>query len=197
MSKYAIRDHYVDSQTGVLKNKLGIKDEATLEQQEADYAAVRSYQLSQYPIQGDFDFPHLKAVHRHLFGDLYEWAGEIRDIDIAKGQTRFAHYQHIEAVAARVFNQLADERHLAGLDEKDFSERVAYYLAEINALHPFRDGNGRSQREFVSLLALKNGYQIEWKRISQEMMIQASIASFCGDTKQLAILIRESLIPSM
>lgn len=131
MPKYANLDHYLDPDTGILKNKLGIRDEATLATAEADYVAARSYELSQNPIDGKFDLAHLQSIHRHLFGDVYDWAGALRDVDISKGQSYFAHYRYIEAAAAPLFEQLAKENYLAGQDTADFSERAAYFLGEL------------------------------------------------------------------
>jgi cell filamentation protein len=135
----------------------------------------------------------LEAIHRHLFGDVYEWAGQLRTIDISKGGHLFAHHAHIASAAAPIFNQLAEEKHLAGLDATAFSGRAAHYLGELNALHPFREGNGRAQREFVSHLAAAAGYYIAWEKIKQPDMLRASIQSFAGDTSKLAALIRENL----
>jgi fido (protein-threonine AMPylation protein) len=77
MSRYSDNDPYLDPATGVLKNRLGITDEATLEKTEADLVAARSFELSKAPLKGNFDLVHLQAIHRHLFGDVYEWAGEL------------------------------------------------------------------------------------------------------------------------
>jgi cell filamentation protein len=143
MSRYSDSDPYLDPATGVLRNRLDIADEATLEQTEADIVAVRSYELSQAPLKGCFDLAHLQAIHRYLFGDVYEWAGQLRTTVISKGGNRFAHHAHIESAAAAVFAQLAKEKHLAGLGSTAFSDRAACYLGELNALHPFREGNGR------------------------------------------------------
>jgi cell filamentation protein len=115
MSRYSDNDPYLDPATGVIKNRLGITDEATLEQTEADIVAARSQELSQTPLKGNFDLAHLRAIHGRLFGDVYEWAGELRTIDISKGGTRFAHYGHIESAAAPIFKQLAQEKNLTGL----------------------------------------------------------------------------------
>ena len=194
MPKYSNNDHYTDPTTGVLKNLLGITTEAELERAEATFASIRSYELAQSPVKGNFDLAHLKAIHRYMFKDLYEWAGECRDIDIAKGDNFFAHHIHIEAAAKAIFDNLAKEKHLAGLSKIDFCERAAYYLSEINALHPFREGNGRAQREFISHLAYKNGYYIEWKNVEQNAMIEASIASFKkGDHSVIASFIRANI----
>jgi fido (protein-threonine AMPylation protein) len=193
MAKYSNDDHYVDLETGVLKNRLGITDEATLEESEAAYVAIKSFQISQTPLKGNFDLPHLQAIHRHLFSDVYEWAGELRTIDISKGGHLFAHHNHIQSAAAPVFKELTAERHLTGLEPPAFSERAAHYLGEINALHPFREGNGRAQREFISHLAQNSGYYIAWENVKPAEMLDASIQSFKGDTSKLAAIIRENI----
>jgi cell filamentation protein len=155
MTKYSGHDDYLDPVSGVLKNRLGITDAATLEETEAALVATRSYELAQTPLKGRFDLAHLQAIHRHLFRDVYEWAGELRTIDISKGGHLFAHHTHIQSAAATIFKQLAEEKHLAGLGPDDFSRRAAHYLGELNALHPFREGNGRAQREFASHLPMQ------------------------------------------
>ncbi len=144
MAKYEGQDHYLDPETGVLRNRLGITDESELEKAEASFVAWRSYELSQKPIAGHFDLAHLQAIHRHLFGDVYDWAGEIRTIDLSKGNSYFANHARIVGAASPIFEKLAKEQSLKGLDTAAFSERAAYYLGEINALHPFREGNGRA-----------------------------------------------------
>jgi cell filamentation protein len=193
MPKYSGNDHCIDPESGVLKNRLGITNEALLEAAEADFVAERSRQLSQTPLEGRFDLVHLQAIHRYLFGDVYEWAGELRSVDISKGSHRFAHHAHIAAAATPLFSKLAEERYLAGLSPAAFSERVAYYLGELNALHPFREGNGRAQREFVSHLAIRNGYYIAWENVSRVDMLQASIESFQDNSSKLAAIIHDNL----
>jgi cell filamentation protein len=87
--------------------------------------ATRSYELSKEPLKGRFDLAHLQAIHRHLFGDVYERAGQLRNIDIGKGCNRSAHYAHIESAAGSIFRQLAQENQLTGLGADAFSERAA------------------------------------------------------------------------
>jgi len=193
MSRYSDSDPYLDPATGVLRNRLDIADEATLEQTEADIVAVHSYELSRAPLNGRFDLAHLKAIHRYLFGDVYEWAGQLRTMDISKGGSRFAHYAHLDSAAAAIFTRLANEEHLAGLGPSAFSERAAYYLSELNALHPFREGNGRALREFISHLAQANGYYIAWENVGQAEMLAAAMQYFRGDTSMVATLIRTNL----
>jgi cell filamentation protein len=193
MSNYSGDDPYIDRAWGVLKDRLGITDEALLEAAEADFVAARSRELSQTPLKGRFDLAHLQAIHRHLFGDVYEWAGELRTIDISKGTQYFAHHAHIASASASIFEQLAEEEHLAGLGPDAFSDRAAHYPGELNALHPFREGNGRAQRKYISHLAQTNGYYIAWENVKPADMLEASIESFKGDTSKLAALIRASL----
>jgi len=98
MPRYSDLDAYVDFKTGVLKNLLGIQDQALLEASEADLVSIRSLELAISPIRGSFDLAHLRRIHWHLFRDVYAWAGELRTVDISKGDNRFA--QRIKAIAA-------------------------------------------------------------------------------------------------
>ncbi len=193
-AKYEGQDHYLNPETGVLQNKLGIREEEKLKAAEASLVAWRSYQLVEKPIQGHFDFNHLRAIHRHLFQDVYDWAGELRDIDLARDDSYFANHRYIIEVAGLIFAKLADENYLQGLDAADFSTNAAYYLGEINALHPFREGNGRAQWEFINHLAYNNGFFIDWTNISEADMIQASIESFQRrDNSKFTAFIRDNL----
>ncbi|HWB10550.1 MAG TPA: Fic family protein [Pirellulales bacterium] len=193
MPKYSNRDHYIDAATGVLKNRLGLGSEAELEKAEVSFASIRSYQLRQTPLPGDFDLTHLKAIHRYLFQDVYDWAGEIRSVDISRGDTTFAHHRHIEAAAELIFRRLAKEKHLSGLGIEAFSERAGHYLGEINAVHPFREGNGRAQRQFISHLAYHCGFILDWEHLGRPEMIRASIESFNGDCSRFVSYIGSHL----
>jgi fido (protein-threonine AMPylation protein) len=193
MPRYSGSDPYLDPATGVLKNRLDITDEATLEATEADIVMARSYELEQSPIRGRFDLDHLRTIHHYLFSSLYDWAGELRTVDIGKSGSRFAHHGHLDSAAAAIFKQLAAEQNLAGLELEQFAARAAHLLGELNALHPFREGNGRTQRQFISQLAQANGYVIAWQNIALTPLLDATIASFHGDTSKLAQLIRDNL----
>ena len=193
MSRYSSHDESVDPATGVLKNRLGISDAPTLEQTEAQFVAERARELTHQPIPGAFDLPHLQAIHRHLFGDLYDWAGQLRTVDLTKDTNRFAHHAHLERAAAPIFRELAQEHYLRGLEPAEFSRRAAHYLAELNALHPFRDGNGRALRALFSQVAHDSGYTIIWKNMTQADMLEASRRSFSGDLAPLTTLIQRNL----
>ena len=187
-------DPYCYPDTRVLKNKLGIKDQEELSLAERKLAKYRSRELFESPIKGKFDLAHLQEIHRYLFQDIYDWAGEIRTVDIAKGNL-FCRCFVIESEANRIFAELKHEKYLKNLNVADFSKRLAYYFSEINALHPFRESNGRAQREFVRQLAYQNGYFLSFTGISQDEMIAASVAGFKLDYTQMENLILTHLRP--
>lgn len=188
-------DHYVDAETGVLKNLFGITDQDMLDEVESSIVAWRSYELYLNPPPQDFGFQHLKEIHRRLFQDIYSWAGEIRNSDIMLENSFFAHYPYIDSAGQKIFADLAAEKYLQGLDEEAFSERAAYYMGEINALHPFRDGNGRVQREFMRQLAAGAGYDLDWSNVSLQEMNRAAAHSFQGDSSDLAKIILYNATP--
>ena len=136
------------------------------------------------PIQGKFHLKHLQSVHRYIFQDVYDWAGKIREVDIAKGNM-FCNAKFIESQAEEIFGKLKEENYLQGLDGREISVRLAYFFSEINALHPFREGNGRCQREFVRTLALQAGYVINFANVTGEEMLKASEDSFLCDYKKM------------
>jgi cell filamentation protein len=187
-------DHYVYEDTGVLRNLANIRDAAELEHFETAATIFRQIELSAHPIPGDFDLPHLKAIHRHLFQDVYAWAGELRTVDIAKGSTRFAVHHYLESYAASVFAKLAKSRPTWVI--ADLPQHFAECLGEINAMHPFREGNGRTQRIFIGLLANAHGFAIRWEDMEASEMLAASITSFNGDNRPLSELIARHSGPS-
>lgn len=161
----------------VLKNKLNITDGVLLEEAERNITALRILELRQHPPEGIMDFHYLQLLHRYIFGDIYVWAGEIRSVNINKG-TMFCNHLFIARQADYLFRQLKKEKYLKSCGEKEMPLRLAYYLSEINALHPFREGNGRTQRLFIELLAERAGYEVDFSEVSAEEMIQASADSF-------------------
>ena len=132
---------YPDSD--VLINKLDIRDRDKLQKFERKLTMIRLSELFDNPIKGSFDFKHLKDIHQFIFQDIYDWAGTVRIVDIAKGNM-FCNVKFIDSQAEEIFLKLKKEKHLSGFSEEDFIKRLAYYFSEINALHPFREGNGRA-----------------------------------------------------
>ena len=188
-------DPLVQPNTGVLHNLHGLTDQELLDQVEADFAATRTYQISEAPISGLFDLAHLKSIHWHLFRDTYAWAGQVRTVDISKGNTRFANHQFIDSEMRKIAVALLEDNYLAGLAMEEFASKAAYYLSEINAIHPFREGNGRTLREFISLLATKSDYTIAWQHFDPAELLKQVIFAHHHHEKPLAELIASNLKP--
>lgn len=185
---------YCYPNTHVLKNQLNIHDSDKLHQAERQLTSVRIHELrSTDNISSTFDTKHLKTIHKHIFQDLYDWAGKFRTVDIAKGNM-FCRVMFIESQLDYVFQQLHKEKCLENInDVNQIGERLAYYLSEINAVHPFREGNGRTQREFIRELAEHNGYHLDYSKIPDGALLQASIKSFTQNYDDMTTLITNTL----
>ena len=179
---------YPDSD--VLMNKLNIHDAEKLQEAERKLTMLRLIDLLDRPVVGKFDFKHLQTIHKYIFQDIYPWAGKVRSVDIAKSNM-FCKVQFIETQADEIFGKLKNDCYLEGLTKEKFAKKAAYYFSEINALHPFREGNGRTQREFIRQLAYQSGYILHFSAISEQEMVQASIDSFvCNYKKMEALFIK-------
>lgn len=182
-------DKYCYKHSNILINKLDIQKEETLIEAERRITAGITSHIMRYPVQGKFDFAHLKAIHRVLFFALYEWAGEVRTVDISKG-LMFARAAFLEENAIEIFHHLKKESFLLHSSKKQLPERLAYYLGELNALHPFREGNGRTQRMFLFYLAKINGLYLNYAKCKAVEMLEASVISLkSGDNKPFQKLI--------
>jgi cell filamentation protein len=193
MSRYDADDTYCYPGTDVLRNKAEITDANELDAYEGELSTLRSIEILENPIVGQFDLSHLQRIHLALFQDVYEWAGKIRTVDISRGNSRFANVRFIESAANELFNQLARENCLKELDASTLSAGLAHYLSEINALHPFREGNGRVQRIFISHLSQAAGYQLDYSDLEQEQIYKAMELAFNDDESILTKLILERL----
>lgn len=188
VSGYTLEDDPYVEANGVLKNLLGLTSTAELLPVEDAIVTLRTAELGESPVLGNFDLPHLQAIHRRLFGQVYAWAGELRCVDIGKGNTAFQKNGLIVQEADALFAELAAEQHLRGLDGKAFCDRAGEYLGRLNYIHPFREGNGRSQREFFRLLANQAGFDIDWSGCSPQAMITACIEALDQDYRRLSKL---------
>lgn len=181
---------YPDS--SVLKNKLDIRDPALLRKVEADLSSARQAEIFHIPVAGRFTATHLCNIHRKLLGDVYSFAGHFRREDIAKGPTRFVTYSQIKEKLQRLLGQLQQEKWLENVPFEAFAARSAYYMAELNYIHPFREGNGRAIREFMRLLFLHNGYVVQWDAVDVEALLNAMIDSVY-DTAHLEQILKQCL----
>jgi cell filamentation protein len=169
--------------TTILKNKLNLRDQSELDAFEAEITAQRA---SEPLPDGDLDYRHYREMHRHLFQDVYPWAGQIRKIRIAKDGNWFCFPENIDKQMSGLFSWLTKEKHLAGLSADAFSKSAAHLLAELNAIHPFREGNGRTQLSFLTVLADQAGHPLAMDKLKPKAMLKATIASFDSDEAPLA-----------
>jgi len=179
-------DPYCYPGTRVLINHLGTRDQATLEAFEAEMTSDRA---SEPLPAGRLSYTHYRAIHRHLFQDVYPWAGRIRTVRIAKDGNAFCYPEHINRQMRTLFGWLARSSYLRNLDTADFSTKSAHFLAELNAIHPFREGNGRTQLSFLIVLAERAGHPLALERLEPEAILRATIASFGGNEKPLVRVI--------
>ncbi len=190
-------DPYVYPGTDTLKNLANIRDPQKLTTFEAESTLRRGLELLRRPIKGNFDTVHLKAIHKHLFQDVYPWAGRFRTTVLAKqefegGPVRYFTAPHLlEHEAERIFNALHRATLLQGIPAYKFAREAATLLAALNTLHPFREGNGRTQRAFVQAVAQQAGHSLYFDTVSRERMVRASILSTQGDSSMMIRLFQE------
>jgi len=179
-------------------NLVGAKSLEHLAQRERKITNIRSLQLKADPLPGNFDYDHYKKIHRYLFQDLFVWAGMDRyEIgirgDFRKGDTSFTSGAVLPQVANALFDALKEEDYFQDLDQESFIQSMASFMNGLNILHPFREGNGRTQRIFLELLAKNAGYPLNLSTLNKSTLIQACIQGSKGNLKGFEILLRRLL----
>ncbi len=183
MSDYrTIEDPYCYAGTHVLINKLNIRDPMLLSQFEAEIYRER---LSEPLPDGMFNPAHYKALHQHLFGDVFDWAGQYRTVRIQKETSVFCYPENITPAMNALFGMLKKQNFYQGLSRADFAKKGASFLAEINAIHPFREGNGRTQMIFLAMIAHQAGFTLHLEQLKPSPFLTAMIHSFHGDEGDL------------
>jgi cell filamentation protein len=168
--------------TKVLRNLRDIVDSTALEEFEIEAVGQRSLQP---PPEGDFNAAHYRALHKHLFQDVYVWAGEYRTIRTAKGGNWFCYPEHIGGQMDALFARLGGASFLPGGDEESFIAGLADFVGDLNAIHPFREGNGRTQLHFARLLGLRAGHPLRSEAVERDAFLRAMIDSFHGQLEAL------------
>ncbi|MYF08760.1 MAG: cell division protein, partial [Rhodospirillaceae bacterium] len=143
---------------------------------------------------GDFDLDHLKAIHRHLFRDVYAWAGEVRTVEIAKGGSRFQPPRFIAAGMTDIHRRIVAAGYFRGLRPDEFAAGAGTVLGDVNHVHPFREGNGRTQLQYLKQLAARAGHAVDLTRIDRAAWLDASRRSNTGDHEAIARCIRRALV---
>jgi cell filamentation protein len=174
VDKYgAGQDPYCPPGSTVLRNRLDLIDPQILAQAERDLSEVAAETIDFSP--PPYDLPYLQAIHRQLFADLYDWAGELRTVDISKDQTHFCVTSRIEPEANKLFNALAQANWFQELDRTRLIHASAELFGDLNVVHPFREGNGRAQRILFEHIIVNAGYEISWWPVDAAEWIQANI----------------------
>ena len=181
-----VEDPYCYPGTDTLINKLDIREPELLTAFEAEMTSARADEP--LPL-GRLSVTHYRKIHHHLFQDVYSWAGRYRSTRISKGGSMFCYPENIASEMQKRFAQLKQKRFLRNLPRRDFVSRAAHFLAELNAIHPFRDGNGRAQLAFMTLLAYRAGHPFDLDALDTEAMIPAMEASFKGDEGALKTIL--------
>lgn len=182
-----INSRYTYKGTDVIRNKLNIKDEKTLHKYDKKMVAFKLSTINFARIPEKFNEERLKFIHNYLFCDIYDFAGKYRLENIIKENFEFSQYEYIEENLKKVIAQINVEQ-LKKLSFDEFCSKISYYLTELNVIHPFREGNGRTIREFIRELMLECGYIIDFSKIEYEDILEASRRAVLDDSYQLELI---------
>jgi cell filamentation protein len=142
---------------------------------------------------GNFDMAHLRAIHRHLFQDVYDWAGELRTLEISKDGEQFQFRQYVETGMADVHRRLERDNYLKGLSAPEFCSKAAEILGDVNYVHPFREGNGRTQLHYLKQLAEQAGHAMDLTKLPVRGWIDASRAAHRSNYEPMRAAIEAAL----
>lgn len=162
----------------VLINKLNIRDADVLDYYEREFVTARID--VGVPI-GNFDLSHLRAIHRHLFQDVYDWAGELRTVEIFKSGSQFQFLRYIQTGMADVHRRIVEQNYLRGLSPQAFALTAGEIMGDVNYVHPFREGNGRTQLLYLKQLAEQAGHPIDLARLDKAAWMNACRAAHIGE----------------
>ncbi len=179
--------------TSTLVNFFSIKERTKIRKIEASLANLRTAEMLTESVQNTYDFDYLKLIHGRMFSDVYPSAGEIRTTVAAK-RTVFCNPTFIESAAEDIFTRLRKEHYLVGLERDLFINELAFFMGELEALHPFRDGNGRAARLFFYQLSVHAGYDIDWSMVDPDRLLEADISAIDGDYQLLIDVLEEVVV---
>lgn len=178
--------------TTCLVNKLNIRDESVLSDTEAQITFAKAVMLEEEPIVGKFDFEHFKRIHEFLFCDLYEWAGQVRTVNISKKRTNFLDAKFIENVALKTFARVSSG-YFENISFGEFAKRIAELYNDVNYIHPFREGNGRVQRIYFTNLIRYYGYDINFSEVDTDELMIATIQASQGVIDYLVAFFEDAI----
>lgn len=174
----------------VLRNKLNLRNPVELDR--AERLIVRNRAQQGVP-KGDFDLPHLQAIHQHLFGSVYDWAGKVRTVEISKSGSQFQMKSFIETGVANVHRRIVAAGYLKGTSRDEFAKRAGEFMGDVNHAHPFREGNGRTQLQFLNQLAEQAGHRFDIQKLDRKVWMHASAKANDCDYGLMQDSIRDAL----
>jgi cell filamentation protein len=183
-------DPYLIPGTKVLRNRLGILDARRLDRIERRLVADR---IAEGPPVGAFDLAHLRAIHHHLFQDIYGWAGDLRTVEINKGGHQFQFRRYIPTGMSDVHRRLVQSKFLRDLGPDEFAQQAGVIIGDVNYIHPFREGNGRAQAQYLKQLAAQAGHDLDLRQIDPALWVEASKSSHGADYELMARVIRRAI----
>lgn len=179
--------------TTCLINKFNIKDENILKDLETTVTFSKITEYSLNPLFNTFDINHYKAIHKYLFEDIYNWAGEYRSVDMSKKGTSFAKAESIDELMTKCFARLQAKNCFLGLSFDNFVDSIVDFYCVTNMIHPFREGNGRTQRLFLTQLINLNNYSIDFSEIDTDELMIATIQAANGVTDYLKCIFKNAI----
>lgn len=179
--------------TTILINKFGIRDGKILDALEQSITSALIAKASVELRFENVDFQFYKMLHKYVFHDIYEWAGKIRNVNMSKRGVHFCPSEVIEESGNRLFEGLKGRNYLKNLSDDDFLDEFTELYCKLNCLHPFREGNGRIQRLFLSMLAAHDGRKLDFSKIDKDLFMIATIKSVSGDIFMLKDILKENM----
>lgn len=175
----------------MLRNRLDIHDDILLAKAEREISTLAASEIEF--VLPPYDLDYFQRIHRQLFGDIYDWAGDIRTIDISKGDTRFCSAHRIQPEANKLFRTLLELNWFEGMDRMDLVVGAARFYGNLNIIHPFREGNGRAQRLLFEHITINVGYQIDWWQVDEGEWLQANIDAVVCDYRAMIVLFNKCI----
>jgi cell filamentation protein len=194
-------DPYFIVGTSTLRNKLGITDPHELAAAEAEFTAARLFELREHALEGRYDSAHVQAFHQHIFDDVYDWAGQFRTTYLAKRDSVtgylscFTEPENLEKASEAACKRMALSQGRNASDRASFALLLAEGYADLIDVHPFRDGNGRTIRAFLTQFAREVGYDLSFDFIGRERWTRASVEAHTGQRAAIHRLFIEATDP--
>lgn len=182
-----VNSRYTYEGTDVIKNKLDIRDAELLKEYETGIVGLKLTSLIKNKKVYPFTEEGFKQIHKYLFDEIYEFAGEYRLENILKENFRFSEYQYIEENMPQIIKKIDIEK-MKEMNFDTLCKTLSEIMTDLNVLHPFREGNGRTIREFTREMAFVCGYEVNFSNVDYDLILDVSRKAVVDDTEQVELL---------